>query len=90
VETVVSSLGDLAEGTSGTELGELSLLGSWVSKVLSKTLLQCDGVGDEEISGVVLVDPGLDLGEPAVQRASDAEIGAVGSQGTHHLFFLRM
>jgi hypothetical protein len=64
VKTVVSSLGNLSKRTGNTKLVQLGLLSNWVSKVLRETLLQRDRVGDEEISGVVLVDPGLDLGEP--------------------------
>jgi hypothetical protein len=50
------------DGLCQTEL--LELLSLLLPREGDETLLEGDGEGEEEISGVVLVDPGLDLREP--------------------------
>ena len=61
VEGGVAGGGDLAEGGDGADL--LLLLGALLVRgEEGEALLEGDGEGDERVAGVVLVDPGLDLG----------------------------
>ena len=62
VETVVTSLGDLGQSADSTNLGLLFFL-LFLGHV-DETFFECDGEGDERVSGVVFVDPAFDLGEP--------------------------
>lgn len=65
VERLVTDLHDLADLRVGADLGELLSEASGVVGVLdSEALLEGDGEGDEQVSGVVLVDPRLDLRKP--------------------------
>ena len=44
---------------------------------VDETFFECNGEGDERVAGVVLVDPGLDLGQPLVLLADVVALGEV-------------
>ena len=52
-----------------------------VVRHLREPLLERDGEGDEQVAGVVRVDPGLDLGEPFVLFADVVALGEVDEVG---------
>jgi hypothetical protein len=68
VKTLVAGSGDFPKGRSSPGFFELFFLGSGIER--DESLLQRDREWDEEISRVVLVDPGLDLGKPLVLLAN--------------------
>ena len=53
------------------------LLGALLFGEQREALLERDGEGDERVAGVVLVDPGLDLGQPFVLLADVVALGEV-------------
>lgn len=70
VEALVPNLHDLANLTLGANLLELGGEGlGVVGKLHGEALLERDREGDQEVAGGVLVDPGLDLGQPLVLLA---------------------
>jgi hypothetical protein len=74
VEGTVTDLHDLADLRVGADLGKLLSETSGVVGVLDgETLLEGNREGNEQVSGVVLVDPRLDLGEPG----KNAELAVV-------------
>lgn len=95
MQSRVTSSSDLAQSASCADLVELGLLCRRVAKLLRKALLEGDREGDDEISRVVLIDPGLDLGEPfhteskAMGMSASVTFNST-EASTHHLFFLRM
>ena len=80
VEGGVAGGGDLAEGGDGADL--LLLLGALLVRgEEGEALLEGDGEGDERVAGVVLVDPGFDLGQPLVLLADVVPLGEVDEVG---------
>ena len=71
----VTGDGDLAQVARSADL--LLLLSLLLRSHLCKTLLESDGEGDERVARVVLVDPGLDLGQPLVLLADVVALGEV-------------
>ena len=59
VETVITGLGNLGQCANGADLGLFFFL--FLVGHVDETFFESDGEGDERISRVMLVDPGLDL-----------------------------
>lgn len=87
VQAGVTRLCDLPECAGGADL--LLFLRALFVRHANQALLQCDGEGDERVTGVVLVDPGLDLREPVTDYGYTM-VKRRRSACTYHLFFLRM
>ena len=79
VERRVARSGDLGQRTVRADL--LLLLGALLFREQREALLERDGEGDERVAGVVLVDPGLDLGQPLVLLADVVPLGEVDEVG---------
>ena len=79
VERRVARSGDLRQRAVRADL--LLLLGALLVREGHEALLEGDGEGDERVAGVVLVDPGLDLGEPFVLLADVVPLGEVDEVG---------
>lgn len=79
IERVVTGLGDLGQRASSTR-GFLFLLLLFGGEA-NEALFEGNRERDEEISGVVLIDPGLDFGEPLVLLADKVALGEVDEVG---------
>jgi RNase P protein component len=64
MQTSIPRGGNLAQRTHRAQLVQLGLLRHRIAKLLREAFLERDGERDEQVSGVVLVNPGFDFREP--------------------------